>query len=229
VAATASAEVRYVPVVAQIQGADGSYWNTELWVANLSSAAGTYALTFLPSDSDNTDALLDTPATESLAPGQTVYLKDVVPPRSRGALRVVCSDGVTVACRLYNAQGRGSVGVMVPALTSDELVPPGLSGTLVPLLRSPRARTNVGLLNPSTDPIEVRAVVRDPSGAQVATVTYALQPGSHTQINDVLLGFDIVRSEGHQMALEGSGRFAAYASVVDSHTGSPTLVLPVVR
>ena len=34
-ASSAWAGELFVPVVAQVEGSDGSYWNTELWLANL--------------------------------------------------------------------------------------------------------------------------------------------------------------------------------------------------
>jgi hypothetical protein len=219
----------WVPVVAQMPGADGSYWNTELWLANLSAGAGTCAITFLPSGADNTEQLLSEPVPVTLGAGQVVYLKDVVPPRSSGALRLVTSRGVVVRCRLYNAQGRGSVGQMVPALAAQDLIPADARGHLFPLLRSPQFRTNVGLFNPGRTPIRVHAVLVDPEGQTVGQADFPLAPGSQTQVNDFLLAFKVSRSEGHAAVLSAEGLFAAYASIVDSRTGAPTLVLPEVE
>jgi len=228
-AAVTTASELWVPVVAQMPGAEGSYWNTEMWISNLGASAGTYGITFLPSGADNTDLLLAEATPSSVGPGQTHYVKDVVPPRSSGALRVVTSPGVVVQVRLYNTQGRGAVGQMVPALTSDQLVPVNAQGHLVPLLRSSRFRTNVGLFNPGTSPIKVRAVVLDPHGVECGRTDYALEPGSQEQINDFLLAFKVARTDGHQVVLSAEGLFAAYASLVDTRTGAPTLILPVVR
>ncbi len=228
-AAGASALERWLPVVAQTPGADGSYWNTELWLANLSSGTATYAITFLPSGADNTERLLAEPRQSTLGPNQVVYLKDVVPPGSSGALRLITSRPVAVRCRLYNAQGRGTVGQMVPALTAEELVGVDQRAHLFPLLRSPMLRTNVGLFNPGTSPITVHAEVVDAAGETVGQADYPLAPGCQAQVNDFLLAFKVSRSDGHSVVLSGEGPFAAYASVVDSRTGAPSLILPEVR
>ena len=229
VAGPAVAAERWVPVVAQLTGADGSYWNTELWVANLGGSVGTYAVTFLPSAQDNGRLLVEDPAAESLGPHETVHLKDVVPPGGSGALRVVLSDNLVVRCRLYNTRGGSSVGQFVPALSNAELVPSGGHATLVPLVRSAQFRTNVGLFNPGANPIKVRAAVFDEHGREVGQADYALEPGSQVQINDFLLAFKVERADAHQVALTAEGAFAAYASIVDVRSGAPTLVLPVVR
>jgi hypothetical protein len=229
VAGTALAGERWVPVVAQVTGADGSYWNTELWIANLGGSVGTYAVTFLPSAQNNGRLLVDEPAAESLGPHETVHLKDVVPPGSSGALRVLLSDNLVVRCRLYNTRGGSSVGQFVPALSNAELVPSGGQATLVPLVRSAQFRTNVGLFNPGANPIKVRARVFDEHGREVGQTDYALEPGSQVQVNDFLLAFKVERADAHQVALSAESAFAAYGSIVDARSGAPTLVLPVVR
>lgn len=229
VAGASLATERWVPVVAQVTGADGSYWNTELWIANLGGSVGTYAITFLPSAEDNGHLLLEDPATASLGPHETVHLKNVVPQGGSGALRVLLSDNLVVRCRLYNTRGGSSVGQFVPALAGSELIPSGGHGTLVPLVRSAQFRTNVGIFNPGANPIKVRATVFDEHGREVGQTDYALAPGSQSQINDFLLAFKIERADAHQVALSAEGAFAAYASIVDARSGAPTLVLPVVR
>jgi len=171
VAGASLATERWVPVVAQVTGADGSYWNTELWIANLGGSVGTYAITFLPSAEDNGHLLLEDPATASLGPHETVHLKNVVPQGGSGALRVLLSDNLVVRCRLYNTRGGSSVGQFVPALAGSELIPSGGHGTLVPLVRSAQFRTNVGIFNPGANPIKVRATVFDEHGREVGTTS----------------------------------------------------------
>jgi hypothetical protein len=228
-AAPLAADELWVPVVAQVEGAEGSYWNTELWLANLSAGTGTCAVTFLPAGADNTDALMAEATPVNLPPGEITCLKDVVPPRSTGALRVVTSGGVAVRCRLYNAKGRGAVGQIIPALTRGQLVPADARAHLFPLLRSPQARTNVGLFNPNGSPIRVRATVLDPRGQTVGSAEYPLAPGSQTQVNDYLLSFRVERADGYSVVLTAAAPFAAYASIVDSRTGAPTLILPEIE
>lgn len=229
-AASTSAAVEYfVPVVAQAPGSGSSYWNTELWISNLSAGPGSYGLVFLPAGTDNTERLLKQTEPSPIGPGQTLYLKDVVPPEGSGALRITASDGIEVRCRLFNVQGRGSVGQMVPALRREELIAVGSSAHLVPLLRSPQHRTNVGIFNPTTKLLKVRVALFDAAGNEAGRASYSVEPGSQMQINDFLLGFKVLRSDGHRAVLQADGPFAAYASVVDTHTAAPAYITPLVR
>jgi hypothetical protein len=225
----ASAVERFIPVVAQTPGSGGAYWSTELWVTNLSPHTGTYGLVFLPTGVDNSERLLRQAEPVEIAPGATHYLDDVVPPDSTGALRVLASEGVVVQCHLYSVQGQGSQGQMVPALRRDEMIPVGSWGELVPLLRSSQYRTNVGLFNPASRLLKVRAVLVNPEGKDVGRAEYSLEPGSQTQLNDFLLGFKVVHSDGHRVRLSGDGPFTAYASIVDARTGSPAYVSPEIH
>lgn len=218
----------FVPAVAQLKGADGSYWNTELWVVNTGDSNGSYSLTFLPARQNNAQLLMMGSAmTHQVGPHQAAYLKDVVPQGKAGALRVVTSPNVVVQCRLYNASGTGSLGQMMPVLTQDQMIQPGQAAVLFPLVRSARFRTNVGFFNPNSNAIDVIATLLDADGNRVSRVTYTLEPGARAQINDILLSFRVERSQGHQLVVEAEGPFAAYASLVDNRSGAPTLVQPI--
>lgn len=229
VAATAVAGERFIPVVAQVKGAEGAYWNTELWVSNVSGAVGTYALTFLPSGTDNSRLVNEEVSPISIGPGETVHLRDVVPPGSTGALRLTASEGVVVRCRVYNARGQSSVGQLVPSMTRDEMVHGGAEGVLTPLVRSSSFRTNVGFFNPGENTIRVHAVLIDAHGQRVGTASYGVEPGSQVQINDFLLSYRVSKADGYQVLLTASDTFAAYATIVDSRSGAAVFILPVVR
>ena len=225
----ADADELYVPVVAQVKGSNGAYWNTELWLSNTSNGPATYSLTFLPSTHNNRELLRGTSPVVSIPPGETVHLDDVAPPSKQGALRILTSGSVVVRCRLFNASASRALGQMIPALHRDDLIPPLSEGHLVPLVRSPRFRTNVGLFNPNLDEIRVHAYLLDGQGRPAGHEEIRLAPGSHRQINDMLLSFRVERGEGYRLVLTGDRDFAAYASMVDNRTGSPSFILPEVH
>ncbi len=228
-AAAAGAAELFVPVVAQVKGANGSYWNTEMWVTNLADAPGSFALTFLPAGRNNADRLLASGERTVLGPRETVHLKSVVPPGRSGALRIVTSDDIAVHCRVYNAQSRGSAGQMVPALSLDEMIAPGSRAVLVPLLRTGQFRTNLGLFNPGVNPVRVRVDVLDESGRRVGTASFGLDAGAQTQINDFLLQFKVSRADGFTAVITADGTFTAYATLVDRRSGAATFITPIVR
>ncbi len=227
IAASAAAGEYFVPAVAQVKGADGAYWNTELWVVNTGNSVGSYAVTFLPARRDNARLLLGEGGARAIGPHRTVHLRDAVPAGEIGALRIVTTPDVLVTCRVFNASHVGSLGQIVPALTVDDMIQAGERAVLFPLVRSARFRTNVGFFNPNPNAIAVVATVIDDEGRRVARTTYRVEPGAQVQMNDVLLSFGVRSADGYQMVVEAEGAFAAYASLVDNRIGAPTLVQPV--
>jgi len=228
-ASVAGAGEGFIPVVAQSRGAGGSFWNTELWIANPTARKGSYGVVFLPAGHDNSRLLSAEPQIHEIAAGATVHLKDVVPPDSIGALRVVTSRGLVVRCRVFNTRGRGSAGQVVPLLTVDRMIQPGDTGVLVPLLRGGQFRTNLGVFNPSPNPVAVRIEVRNQAGETVGETSYNVEAGSQLQLNDVLLGFRLSSCGGCQALVTASGPVATYAAVVDNRSGSATFILPAIR
>ncbi len=229
VSSLAGAGEGFIPVVAQSRGSGGSFWSTELWISNPTSRTGSYGLVFLPAGHDNSRLLSTEPELHEITAGATVHLNDVVPPDSIGALRVVMSRGLVVRCRVFNTRGRGSAGQLVPLLTVDQMIQPGDTGVLVPLLRGGQFRTNLGVFNPSPNPVPVRIEVRDQAGEIVGETSYNVEAGSQLQLNDVLLGFRLSHCDGCQALVTASGPVAAYASLVDNRSGAATFVLPAVR
>lgn len=226
---TAGAGERFIPVVAQVQGANGSYWNTEIWLTNLSQSPGSYAMTFLPAGQNNADLLLRGNEAHSIGPRETVHLKAVVPPGKTGALKIVTSDGVLVRCRVFNAHSHGSVGQLVPALTREQMIETGSRGILTPLVRNGQFRTNVGFFNPSENPVRIRVEIWTDTGKLAGAASYGLDPGSQVQINDFLLQFKINRADGFQAVVTADGPCTAYATLVDRRSGAATFISPAVR
>lgn len=224
----AEATELYVPVVAQVRGMESAYWNTELWATNVGESPGTLAVTFLPANENNGAELYSEGRAHSLDAGATIHLENVVPAGKNGALRLVTSGDVVVQCRLFNTTRSGSLGQIIPVLTRRDLIPAGAKAVLMPLNRSAGFRTNVGFFNPNGSTIRVQVAVIDGSGELVTRVNYTLPPGSQTQINDALLSYDVKRAESYRMVIEAEAAFAAYASLVDTRSGAPTLISPVV-
>ena len=227
IAPVATADEFFVPAATQRQGADGQWWNTEVWISNTSSAAGGYAVVFLPaSGGSNLEGLELEPAMAEIAPRATVFRNDLVPEGQSGALRVVATPGVVVYSRIANAAGKASSAQGMPALSRSAAIRPGELASLVGLRRTPQYRTTIGLVNPSREPGAVTVRLFSQKGEAVHEVTYQLPAGAALQLDEVLHAFGVVRGEHMRAELSGTAPFFAYASVVDARSGAPTLILP---
>ena len=226
VASAAIGEELFVPGVAQRQGQDGAWWNTEVWISNPSASTGSYAVTFLPAGQPNLDGLREDAEPLDLAPGVTVFRNDLVPQGGVGTLRIVTTPGVVVLARVFNSAGRGSFGGAVPALARSAAIRPGEVAQLIGLRRTPQYRTNVALFNPTPDHGVVRLRLIGQNGEVVGEEAYRLAAGGYVQLDDVLHGFSVSRGEHLRAEVSGTVSFFAQASVIDSRSGSPTLVSP---
>lgn len=222
-----SGEEYFIAGVAQRQGQEGSWWGTELWVTNTTASTGGYAVVFLPVGQSNLEALRAEPVLEDIPPGVTILRKDVVPEGGLGALRIVTSPGVMVYCRVFNAAGRGSFGLGLPPVTRANATRPGEISHLVGLRRSPQFRTNVGLVNVSTDNGAVRLRLIGERGEVIGEQPFRLAPGAYLQLTDALHAFGRQRAENVRVEVSGTVPFIAYAAVIDSRSGAPTLVQPL--
>lgn len=226
VASTAVADDVFVPVVAQRQGPDGQWWNTEVWISNTSSSAGGFAAVFLPAGgASNLDRLDAEPAMEAVAPRATVFRDDLVPQGQAGALRLVVTPGVMVYARLVSAAGKASSAQGMPALSRSAAIRPGEQAFLIGLRRTPQYRTTVNLLNPVREAGTVTVRLFSQLGEPVFETTYQLPPGAVLQVDEILQSFGVVRGEHMRAELIGTIPFFALASVVDARSGAPMLVL----
>ncbi|MFZ5787494.1 MAG: hypothetical protein ACOY3Y_13715 [Acidobacteriota bacterium] len=225
-ATAVAGEDLFLPMVAQKQGQDGAWWNTEVWISNPGETAGGYAAVFLPAGQDNENALREEPQLEEVPPGATVHRDDLVPQGSVGAVRVVVTPGLLVYGRVFNAAGRGSFGQGMPAWSRSDALQAGQPANLIGLRRSAQFRANLALLNPTLDPCSVRLRLLGPRGEALGEEVYQLPPGGQVQVNDVLHGLGVSRGEHIRAEVVGDQPFFALASVIDSRSGAPTLVVP---
>lgn len=220
----ASADEFFVPMVGQRQGQDGAWWNTEVWISNTGTITGGYAVVFLPAGQPNPDGLRAEPVLEDLAAGETVYRNDLVPEGGVGVLRFVTTSGVIVFTRVFNAAGKGSFGQGMPALPRSAAARPGEVVQLLGLRRTPGFRTNIALFNPSTDNGVVHVRMYLQHGDVAGEESYRLAPGGYLQLDDALHSFGVPRGEHLRAEVTGTVAFFAFASVIDTRSGAPTLI-----
>ena len=221
------AEELFLPMVGQKQGLDGAWWNTEVWIANTTTSTGGWAVVFLPAGQANVEGLRAEPELEDILPGATVYRNDLVPQGQTGVLRILTTPGIAVVGRVFSAAGRGSFGQAVPALPRAAAIRSGELGQLLGLRRSPQFRTNIGLFNPATEGGVVRIRLYQANGTVVGEQAYRLAPGGYLQLNDALHAFGVTRGEHLRAELSGGVPCFAFASVIDTRSGAPTLFAPI--
>jgi hypothetical protein len=227
VAPMAVAEELFIPGVVQKEGSDGVWWNTEVWIANAAGSTGGFAVVFLPGDRlGNLEGVQGEPALEDIPPRATVYLNDVIPQGSFGALRVVVTPGVVVGARVFSAAGRSSSGHALPVLAREQAIRAGDVGHLVGLHRTPQFRTNVGLINPAIEACTVKVELVTRRGESVAEQEFKLAPGAVLVVNEALHAFGVKRGEHMRLELSGSGPFFAYSQTVDARSGAATIAVP---
>ncbi len=220
-----------VATAAHNNGLQGSRWRTDLQLFNPGTDPAGLEVELLPAGSSPAPpaATLDLPGLDG------AFLPDVVSQVfnfvGSAALRITPRTGAAAAfSTTYNVASPGRPGQGVPAarqseaaLFGEEVRLVGLSGSADPASGS---RSNIGFVNVSDLPVDVKiALYRSPS-TPVGTLTATLAPLEWRQLTDVfrLIGADVDDGFAIVTTSTPAGRFLTYASVVDNASGDPVLV-----
>jgi hypothetical protein len=245
-----------VPAVGHAGGANGSLFESDLRIANVSAQAMKYLLNFTLTATDGTQSGQST--TIQVDPGVTMALDDILAnffgigadgssatgmleirpltststttslsPTSKPSVQTVASS------RTYNQTSTGTFGQFIPAIPYSQFLGKGGGRiSLQQVAQSAAYRTNFGVVEASGQPADVLVHVFDNTGAEVAApIPVSLLPGEHKQINAFLAANNIALSDG-RLEVEvtsATGKVTAYASTVDNITNDPLLVLPVLK
>lgn len=234
--AAAQEVCRFVPAAAETLPNAVGHWSTGLEIANVGDEPAGVRIDLLTRGLDNTEATareLDEP----IAAGASVTIPAVVPwvlgrqwQSWYGAVRI-CSDQADLAVSSrtsWNAEAP-RFGTIIPALTLDAALQPGMTADLVGLREDAGMRTNLGLLNPSPWTISVRVTLLDDAGAVRYRLLQSLRPYSQVQINHVLAELGGTLEHGRIVVESPDGPAFAFASLVDNATNDPSLILASVR
>jgi hypothetical protein len=219
----------WIPSVAHLPGAGNTQWRSDVSVVNPGTVSSNLTLTL---------AAGGTPIvrTAALAPGATREWRDVAvslfgasaSAAVSGTIEVAADRPVHLTSRTYNQAAAGTFGQYYPACTVRDGLVAGDVGVLPQLGKSPRVRTNVGILNLGGAACSVRVRLFDRTGVQKGTVrTITADPGRWKQENDIFGTSGAGEVEGAYATVEvetPGGRIWAYASVVDVATGDPTTI-----
>jgi len=140
----------------------------------------------------------------------------------------VPSNLVATGRTYTNADGGGTFGQFIPGVTAAEAVGVGeRTLQVVQLEQSPSFRSNLGLVEVTGNPVTIEILGFTPESKIAARVVKDLAGGEFSQLGNVFtsMGFgNVYNGRVSVRAIGGSGRVAAYGSVVDSRTADPTYV-----
>ncbi|HUF17456.1 MAG TPA: hypothetical protein VMS12_05360, partial [Thermoanaerobaculia bacterium] len=222
----------YIAAAARAEGANGTFFQSDLRLVNLSSTAADVDLTFLPSNTDNQSAL---PVRVSIGPRESLDIDDVLGnlfsvTSGVGAIRIVSESDLAVTSRTYTPSGDpaclGTFGQSIPASPADDAVEKGvIPNVSVSVGAGTGFRSNFGAVNPSTAEVSVRVTLRDGSGAAVGSADLTLPPYGHIQQSVAsLFNAPLIETTNGFIEVDASAALLSYASVVDNLSGDPIFV-----
>lgn len=214
-----------VPAVLHADGAAGTHWRTDLWLANPAESPVDVNLYFHPAAGG---AVLG----ESVAlPARSVRaIEDVVLARfglsnGTGHLGVDAAAPLIATTRTWTAGEHGSHGQFIGAVPTAQAIAAGGIATAIQLEASAAYRTNVGVAETNGRPVTVRFTIRNAAGEVIASADRAIAARAQLQLSTRELGAgDFTNGRVDIEVVSGSGRVLGYASVIDNRTGDPIYV-----
>ncbi len=215
----------FVPAAVNTPGANGTYFQTDLWITNPSDTGMTVTVTYLPSGQDNasqTGTPFAVPAHAQLAFPNVV--QSLTGTRGAGALKLSASSLFLATSRTYNAAtppGTFGVGVAGRPLAAS------LSrGVLSGLANNAAYRSNVAVMNPQPIPVTVAFELHRADGTLLGQGTRTLAPLDWFQASTIFsfLGVSSVEDNAWVLVSSPNGSVFSYASVVDQTTGDGTVI-----
>lgn len=224
-----------LPIVGKVEGLDGTRWDTEIRLLNLSGAATDVTLEFFPAGPGGHDAPrltrnLTVDDGEHLALSGWASVFPGAGEAGLGAMRVVSTRAIVTVARIYNDQraiGNGTYGQFVPA----QRIGTRVSGAL-PMLANSRGpggfRTNIGWFNDSGSSVSAKFRAYVPGGTPGTAVATAVRSiASYSQSQESLneLFPDLESYDNLYVTWESTnGPLYVYASVIDNVTGDPIFI-----
>jgi len=224
---TASAASFIVPAAGTGPGANGSQWQSELTLHNVSASPFTASIIF--HDQNGASA----PVTVSIAARSTTTLADIVKnsfgiSARTGAIEVAVADAdlehLAVSSRTFNTSPSGEFGQDIPAIKSSDAAAPGDLAVLSAPSAVDRYRFNFGVYAVTDAKVSWSLLRADGTVAAQKDVTYSA--GKQIQYAsgvNTFLGVEPKNDDTlHASVTGGSAIF--YGSAVNNASGDPTFV-----
>ena len=223
----------YLPSSARAGGQGGSFYTTDLTVANRSTADATVTMKFLGHDVDGRSG---DERSVSIGAGQAKTFEDVLGNRfgissGYGAIRISSTASLTVQGQTSTpGTSGGTFGQSVPATSEDDLILRASPRSIAGIREDAAFRTNLILTNVSPISHVVTVTLLDENGLQLAAKSFTLQPLGMTQVTQVVRDLGVTADVRNAVLVLSTARldgaFTAYASVIDRTTNDPRTLLP---
>ena len=208
-----------IPVVGSTRGAAGSLFRTAVHLVNGSSDRAQGELTFLDTSIPR--------IAYSLAPGETRFVDDLLPPSFNGLtsvnVRRLAGPLPTVLAHVFNDGGAlGNSGMIERVIPVEATLAAGDRAVLVTPLDPVTTRFNIGLRSLSAG-LTVRITRRSADGAIVGTRERALPPSTLVhEAASTFLGATIGGNESLTFEIV-EGRGVIYGAATDNGTNDPNM------
>jgi hypothetical protein len=237
-------------ILPSVSHADGfnSQWQSDIRLANPSTQPQQYLLTFTPTGTDVSTTEVHSTTIE-VDPGATTAINDIIntwygfgalsdglngtlqitPVDSNGNPLNISPRAVAVASsRTYDVTANGTLGQFIPAIPFAQFIGGASKLSLQQIAQSNAFRTNLGLAEGAGQPVSLLLNVFAPDGSKVSSnIPTTLAAGQQIQLNSFLAAHGITNFADGRIEVSvasGSGKVAAYASVVDNGTQDPLAV-----
>lgn len=228
-ASAASVTSLTIPGVANLAGANGTRFESDLVLTNLSDAAADVTVSLIPAAGASTAVA---PHQVRIAPRASVSYTNVLAllwslDGAGGALRVESDATVAANARTYNVTPQGSFGLSLPAISDEQMLVAGDLATAPWVAHSAVAsagfRTNVAVVFPDSEGGRATIVVLGARGEELGRRTFDSSVASFQQ--DSVASFAAASDVARMAVIVERGRAQAYAAVVDNVTGDSSLFL----
>ena len=173
---------------------------------------------------------------KTIGAGETLAVDNVLPTlwgiTGGGAVVATTADAsqLVVTARTFSRDktNGGTFGQFIPGVTAAEAVGNGERALqIVQLEESPAFRTNLGLVEVTGNPITVELLAYTPDSKVAGKLTIPLGAGEYLPRNGIFKSFgfnNVYNGRITARVISGTGRVAAYGSVIDNRTTDPTYV-----
>lgn len=225
---------RFIPAAAYAEGAEGSFFQTDVDLSNTDSEAVSYRFLWLPRGQSNREPLGS--GIFFLAPGTSIRyanvlyeLFDLAEP-ALGALAIeAASPELLIMSRTYSSASdgaAGSFGQAMPSISESEMIGPNERRRIVFASEDGHFRTNVGCQNASRRTVVINFELFDQHGSSLATEMMVLGPWANDQINRVFSDYRPMHGVVDVWSAVSSASFYCYGSILDNVTNDPTTIPP---